>query len=101
MNWNDYVARRSINVSQWLQIRGVSDRESFLKVLADLKVEPPDESQFALMFPEVPKIEEAVRDESATVTPEGVDQAPTRSVASEGDGTGQRPNRKRTSKVRG
>ena len=100
MNWNDYVVRRSIKSDQWLRARGVKDRDSFLKILRDLKVDPPDDSQIALMFPAPPKIEEAVKDEPATITAEGIDQAAPRSVVSEGNGTNQRSDRKRSSKVR-
>lgn len=102
MNWNSYVSRRNINVDQWLQARGVVDRVTFTKLLAELGLEPPDEVQLSLMFPDVnPKKVEEVKDASATVSPEGSDQVTTRSVAGEGDGTGERSDGKRSSKVRG
>ncbi len=101
MNWNAYVLRRKIDAGRWLASRGIKDRESFIRAVASLGLEPPDGSQLELMFPDVKttKVEE-VNNESVTVTPEGIDQVATRSVAPEGDGSDLRPDGKRTTKVR-
>lgn len=101
MNWNTYVSRRNINVEQWLTSRGVGDRTAFSKLLTELGLEAPEEAQLSLMFPEVkPKKVEEVENVSVAISSEGSYQVTARSVASEGDGTGQRSDGKRTSKVR-
>ena len=101
MNWNTYVARRGIVPHLWLISRGVTDRESFIQLLSELKIEPPDDEQITLMFPAMqPNTERKIKDESASASTERSDQVATRSVAGEGNGTNQRPDRKRSSKVR-
>lgn len=101
MNWNAYVTRRSIKVDQWLQARDVRDSQTFLRLLKELKIEPPSVDQIISMFPAAqPKVEKGVSDGSAGVTSEGSGKIATRSVAGERDGTGQRPDGKRGPKVR-
>ena len=102
MNWNAYTSRRNINAIEWLRSRGVKDRETFLKLLVELNIEPPGDDQIATMFPPaaVPNVVKGVDNGSASVSSEGSDKVATRSVDGEGDGTGQRTDGKRTSKVR-
>lgn len=101
MNWNAYVSRRNINVEQWLAVRGVKDRITFSKLLLELGLEMPDETQMSLMFPEIkPKKVEEVKNVSVTVSPERSDQVTTRSMVGEGDRTGERSDGKRSTKVR-
>lgn len=101
MNWNSYVSRRNINVDQWLQVRGLRDRESFLKILRELAIEAPEESQIDAMFPAtLSKLGKGVEDGASNVTSEGSNQAPARSVVGEGDRSSQRTDWKRASKVR-
>ena len=101
MNWNIYVSRRKIDVKRWLEMRDISDRDSFLKILSQLNIVPPDDDQMLQMFPisVIPKIDEA-KNEPATHTTERSDQTATRSVAGEGNGNHKRSDRKRASKVR-
>ena len=97
MNWESYVDRRKIDVSSWLGNRGVTTRESFLKVIEDLKLEPPSDDYTSSLFPQVPP---ETKNESASIAPEGSDQVTAWSVAPEGDRTNLRPDGKRTAKVR-
>ena len=97
MNWESYVDRRKIDVSSWLGNRGVTNRESFLKLLDELKLEPPNDDYMSSLFPQVSP---ETKNESASVTTEGSDQVTARSVAPEGDGTDLHPDGKRTAKVR-
>lgn len=102
MNWNSYILRRNIDVGRWLSTRGIKDSASFLNALSTLGLEPPENEVISSMFPIVKEQQtKEVINEPDTVSPEGSDQVATRSVASEGDGTDQRSDRKRSSKVRG
>lgn len=97
MNWESYVDRRKIDVSSWLGSRGVTSQEDFLKVLENLKLEPPNDDYMRSLFPQA---QPETKNESASVAAEGSDQVTARSVAPEGDGTDLRPDGKRTAKVR-
>ena len=101
MNWNSYVLRRSINIEQWLKSRGIKDSASFLNTVRSLDLEPPDGDMISSMFPIVKEQQvKEVINESDAVSPEGGDQIAARRVVGEGDGTDQRSDRKRSSKVR-
>ena len=97
MNWELYVNRRKIDVTSWIKSRNVTTRESFLQILGELGLEPPEDSYLSALFPQITP---EPNNESDSISPEGVDQAATRSVADEGDGTDMRSNVKRASKVR-
>lgn len=93
MNWNEYTVRRRIDSKSWLESKGISSREQFLKKLAEINVDAPSEDQLVAMFPPEKK------NESLNHAPERIDTSPARSMASEGDGSGVRSNGKRSSKV--
>jgi len=93
MNWNEYKLRRRIDEQMWLLSKGVVSREQFLGLLSELEVEPPSDEQISIMFPT------EMKNESVTVTPEGIDPSAARSLADEGDGSGVSTNGKRSSKV--
>lgn len=95
MNWNDYVIRRRIDTPRWLTSKGISTSKQFLAKLIEIDVDPPTEEQLAIMFPP------EVKNEPATLAPEGIDSPSARSVANEGDGSDLRPNGKRASKISG
>ena len=95
MNWNDYVIRRRIDAPRWLASKGISTSEQFLAKMVEIDVDPPAEDQLAIMFPP------EVKNEPATLTSEGIDTSPTRSVVNEGDRPDLRPNGKRAPKVSG
>ena len=97
MNWELYVNRRKIDVPSWVKSRSISTKESFLQVLNELSLDPPDESYLSSLFPQI--IPES-NDESGSIPSERVDQVATRSVADERNRSDLRPNVKRTSKVR-
>ena len=82
MNWNDYKLRRRIDEQIWLLSKGVVSREQFLGLMTELGVEPPSDEQISIMFPA------EMKNESVTVTPEGIDTSAPRSLAAEGDGSG-------------
>lgn len=97
MNWELYVSRRRIDVTTWMTTRNVKTKDDFLRVLESLGVEAPGEEAISSLFPQkTPEI----KNEPADVTPEGIDQVTTRSLAPEGDGSDLRSDVKRTSKVR-
>jgi hypothetical protein len=97
MNWELYVSRRKIDAAAWVKSRNISTKESFLQVISDLHIDPPDELYLSALFPQITP---ESSDESSSSSPEGVDQVATRSVADEGDGADLRSNVERTSKVR-
>ena len=101
MNWNSYVLRRNINIEQWLRARDIKDAASFLNAIRSLGLEPPEGDTVSSMFPIVKEQQaKEVINESDAVSPEGGDQIAARRVVGEGDGTDQRSDRKRSSKVR-
>ena len=93
MNWNEYVTRRRIDSQRWLQSKGISNEGQFREELARIDIDLPDAEQLTIMFPA------EMKDGSIVLTPERVDQASARSLASEGNGTSVRPDGKRSSKV--
>lgn len=101
MNWNSYVVRRNVNVEQWLKTRDIRDAADFLGAVRNLGLEPPSDDVISSMFPIVKEqqIKEVIN-ESDAVSPEGSSQIATRGVVGQGDGTDQRSDRKRSSKVR-
>ena len=100
MNWNAYVARRKINEHDWLNSRGIKDRSSFIAELIKIGVEVPAEEETASLFPAHDSREKKDVNESNIEPAQGSDQVAARSVASEGDRAGIRPNGRSSSKLR-
>ena len=66
--WENFVARRKINVSLFLSHNSINDREEFVSHLISHGIEPPGEDTLNKIFPPLLSIFEEV--ETTTQQPE-------------------------------
>lgn len=100
MNWQNYVARRRIDVAQWLIKESITTRENFLDKMRSLNIEPPDDATISLMFPQKTSENSAENEPELSSTPERIDTSSTRSVAPQGGEDGLRSGGDDGSKLR-
>lgn len=64
-NWDSFMKRRNIDLSQFLTVNGIKTRVELLAHLSKIGVEPPDEALIESLFPTPPpivlKVEPAVQ----------------------------------------
>ena len=116
MNWEYYVSRRRINVSEWLKTNGIHDRDSFLSRMQDLHIKPPSDEQLLSMWPEpvqiaqkeaveivemVEETKEPENNEYEQHAAERVSQASTWGVAGQSSADYQRSSGKQSNKLQG
>jgi hypothetical protein len=66
--WENFVARRKIDVSLFLSHNAITNREEFIAHLSSRGIKPPSEDAMNSIFPPQPSIVEEV--EASTSSPE-------------------------------